>query len=229
MKPRRCSQKLDKTGSVLIGKLSMVELAGGGGYRTAAASLFGPGLNPWDRILLGRRIVQRLGKRGSRRAGALRARLGDLRVHHYSLGLLRRHRAAPDLWTGQPAWRHGAVMDNGQDRPDVPQRGRLRAGAAGHRRLGFERSRLGGKKFLLHASICAEAQRSEGRLRAIRSRPGRNPARPALQAAMQVIRDDRRTNDGSRVCPTLPYGTLADVIIGAEEASIFETLITAAK
>src|SRR5580704_14701271 len=41
-------QKLDKTGSVIIGKLAMVELAGGGGYRTAAASLFGPGLNPWD-------------------------------------------------------------------------------------------------------------------------------------------------------------------------------------
>src|SRR5580698_7119646 len=41
-------QKLDKTGSVLNGKLAMVELAGGGGYRTAAASLFGPGLNPWD-------------------------------------------------------------------------------------------------------------------------------------------------------------------------------------
>src|SRR6202161_2417508 len=41
-------QKLDKTGSVLIGKLAMVELAGGGGYHTAAASLFGPGLNPWD-------------------------------------------------------------------------------------------------------------------------------------------------------------------------------------
>src|SRR5579863_558820 len=41
-------RKLDTTGSVLIGKLAMVELAGGGGYRTAAASLFGPGLNPWD-------------------------------------------------------------------------------------------------------------------------------------------------------------------------------------
>src|SRR5437773_7461602 len=27
----------------------MVELAGGGGYRFAAASMFGPGLNPWDR------------------------------------------------------------------------------------------------------------------------------------------------------------------------------------
>ena len=42
-------EKLEKTGAVLIGKLAMVELAGGGGYRSAAASLFGPGLNPWDR------------------------------------------------------------------------------------------------------------------------------------------------------------------------------------
>src|SRR5713226_9594987 len=42
-------RKLEKTGAVLIGKLAMVELAGGGGYRSAAASMFGPGLNPWDR------------------------------------------------------------------------------------------------------------------------------------------------------------------------------------
>src|SRR5205823_12136362 len=42
-------KKLDKAGAVLIGKLSMVELAGGGGYRYANASLTGPGLNPWDR------------------------------------------------------------------------------------------------------------------------------------------------------------------------------------
>ncbi|MBI3682909.1 MAG: amidase [Acidobacteria bacterium] len=42
-------KKLAKTGAVLIGKLAMVELAGGGGYRFAAASLQGPGLNPWDR------------------------------------------------------------------------------------------------------------------------------------------------------------------------------------
>ena len=41
--------KLGGVGAVLAGKLSMVELAGGGGYRYASASLFGPGLNPWDR------------------------------------------------------------------------------------------------------------------------------------------------------------------------------------
>ena len=42
-------EKLSATGAVLTGKLSMVELAGGGGYRFASASLTGPGLNPWDR------------------------------------------------------------------------------------------------------------------------------------------------------------------------------------
>src|SRR5450759_1695395 len=42
-------EKLSAVGAVLAGKLSMVELAGGGGYRFASASLTGPGLNPWDR------------------------------------------------------------------------------------------------------------------------------------------------------------------------------------
>src|ERR1700678_1626494 len=41
--------KLAAAGAVLTGKLSMVELAGGGGYRLPSASLFGAGLNPWDR------------------------------------------------------------------------------------------------------------------------------------------------------------------------------------
>lgn len=41
-------QKLGSARAVLIGKLAMVELAGGGGYQSANASLTGPGLNPWD-------------------------------------------------------------------------------------------------------------------------------------------------------------------------------------
>ena len=42
-------RRLDKAGALLAGKLAMVSLAGGGGYRYAAASLQGAGLNPWDR------------------------------------------------------------------------------------------------------------------------------------------------------------------------------------
>ena len=45
----RVVEKLNSARAVLIGKLSMIELAGGGNYRTAAASLTGPCLNPWDR------------------------------------------------------------------------------------------------------------------------------------------------------------------------------------
>ncbi len=41
--------RLAKAGAILIGKLSMVQLAGGGGYRYPAASATGPVLNPWDR------------------------------------------------------------------------------------------------------------------------------------------------------------------------------------
>src|SRR5471032_501734 len=42
-------EKLAGVGAVLTGKLVMVELAGGGGYRLPSASLTGAGLNPWDR------------------------------------------------------------------------------------------------------------------------------------------------------------------------------------
>jgi len=41
-------RRLDDAGAVLVGKLAMVELAGGGGYHFASASLHGPGLNPWN-------------------------------------------------------------------------------------------------------------------------------------------------------------------------------------
>lgn len=40
--------KLKRAGAVLAAKLAMIELAGGGGYRYASASLQGPGRNPWD-------------------------------------------------------------------------------------------------------------------------------------------------------------------------------------
>lgn len=40
--------RLQAAGAILIGKLAMVELAGGGGYSGANASLHGPGRCPWN-------------------------------------------------------------------------------------------------------------------------------------------------------------------------------------
>ena len=41
-------ERLNNAGAVLIGKAAMIELAGGLGYSTAAASLSGPCKNPWN-------------------------------------------------------------------------------------------------------------------------------------------------------------------------------------
>jgi aspartyl-tRNA(Asn)/glutamyl-tRNA(Gln) amidotransferase subunit A len=86
-------EKLDKVGAILIGKLSMVELAGGGDYITAAASLTGPGLNPWDSYF--------------------RNWIGNLGVDSDAGCVLRRNRPASHLWIGEPARRDGAFLDTG--------------------------------------------------------------------------------------------------------------------
>ena len=41
-------ERLNRAGSVLIGKAAMIELAGGLGYSSGDASLTGPARNPWD-------------------------------------------------------------------------------------------------------------------------------------------------------------------------------------
>jgi aspartyl-tRNA(Asn)/glutamyl-tRNA(Gln) amidotransferase subunit A len=41
-------RRLDDAGAVLVGKLAMVELAGGMGYRQPNASFTGPGVSPWS-------------------------------------------------------------------------------------------------------------------------------------------------------------------------------------
>jgi aspartyl-tRNA(Asn)/glutamyl-tRNA(Gln) amidotransferase subunit A len=48
-RPATVLKKLDGRGAVLVGKLAMIQLAGGGGYRYPKASLTGPCLNPWDK------------------------------------------------------------------------------------------------------------------------------------------------------------------------------------
>ena len=104
-------QKLDDTGSLLMGKLSMVELAGGPGYRLAGASLTGPGLNPWDITRWSGGSSSGTGQRGRRGTGHLRARFGDFRLDHYAGGILRCNRPTTHLWPCQPARRHGTFLD----------------------------------------------------------------------------------------------------------------------
>jgi aspartyl-tRNA(Asn)/glutamyl-tRNA(Gln) amidotransferase subunit A len=139
--------KLGRTGAILTGKLAMVQLAGGGGYRFAAASLFGAGLNPWDRTRWSGGSSSGVGKRSRCRARAVCAGLGDVGFHPHASRVLRRHGTPSDIRPGQPSRRHAAVLDHGQDWPHVPQCRRLRHRAARHCGQGRERSRHSGQSF----------------------------------------------------------------------------------
>lgn len=221
-------QKLDKTGSVLVGKLSMVELAGGGGYRTAAASLFGPGLNPWDPTCWSGGSSS--GSGSAVAAGLVPFALGSetsgsiLTPSAYcgitglrpTYGLVSRHGAMALSWSMDKigpmchsAEDCGLVLQGiaGSDDQDPGSAGKSFyytprfARKLGDLKVGFSSSDIG----------WADAA-----------------ARPAFQAALQVMRDTG-VQFVEVSLPDLPYGPLADAIIGAEEASIFEPLIRSGK
>ena len=113
MKTRRVVEKLDKAGAILIGKLAMVEL--GGRRRLPLRRGFADRAGPESvgSHAMERRIVERLGRRDGGGPGDVRARIGNVRLDPHAQRLLRRHRTAADLRTGQPARRDGAFLDAG--------------------------------------------------------------------------------------------------------------------
>ena len=211
---------------MLTGKLSMVELAGGGGYRFASASLFGAGLNPWDRSRLVRRLLERTWKRGCGRARHLRDRLRDFRVDIDTERILRCYWITTDVRTGQPLWRDGVVLDDGQ----------ARTRCAGPPRIAesfFRPSPAKMKKTLEPPVRASTSRRSSLEIRRpfelathrLISRPGPN---------LQLSRHSGRRLDVFRSLgvtfvetelPDLPYGAVTGIVIDVEGASVFEELI----
>ena len=218
-------QKLDKIGSVLIGKLSMVELAGGGGYRTAAASLFGPGLNPWDRSCWSGGSSS--GSASAVAAGLVPFALGSetsgsiITPSAYcgvtglrpTYGLVSRHGAMALSWTMDKI---GPMCHSAEDCGIVLE---AIAGADSKDPASAEKS------FYYTPQYARQFSDLKVGFSSADTGWADDAARPAFQAAMQVMRDtSAKFVDVS--LPDLPYGPLADVIIGAEEASVFENLIS---
>lgn len=217
-------QKLDKTGSVLIGKLAMVELAGGGGYHTAAASLFGPGLNPWDTSCWsggsssgsGSAVVAGLVPfaLGSETSGSILTPAAYCGVTGLrpTYGLVSRHGAMALSWTMDKI---GPMCHSAEDCGLVLQ---AIAGSDSKDPGSAEKSfyytpeyarKLSDLKVGFASSDIGWADAA---------------ARPAFASAMQVMRETG-VQLVEVALPDFPYGALADVIIGAEEASVFEQLI----
>jgi aspartyl-tRNA(Asn)/glutamyl-tRNA(Gln) amidotransferase subunit A len=221
-------RKLDKTGAVLVGKLAMVELAGGGGYRTAAASLFGPCLNPWDPTCWS-------GGSSSGSASAVAAGLVPFALGSETSGSIITPSAYCGITGLRPTYglvsRHGAMaLSWTMDKIGPMCRSVEDCGIVLEAIAGSDSKDPGSADKSFYYTPQYARQMSDLRVGFSPSDMGwaGETARPAFQAAMQVMRETGVQMVAVDL-PDLPYGTLADVIIGAEEASVFETLISSGK
>src|SRR5579862_675230 len=221
--------KLEKAGALLIGKLAMVELAGGGGYRFPAASLFGPGLNPWD-------IKRWSGGSSSGSGSAVAAGLVPFALGSETngsilspsaycgvtglrptYGLVSRHGAMPLAWTLDKI---GPLCRSAEDCALV-----LQAISGGD----SKDPASAGKSFYYTPQFYKSVKEL---------RIGYAPsdftdwalpsARPAFEKALAVIRETGAKMVETQL-PDFPYSTLTATIINCEAASIFEPLIASGK
>jgi len=222
-------QKLDAVGAVLTGKLAMVELAGGGGYRYASASLTGPGLNPWDRTRWaggsssGSAAAVAAGlvpfSLGSETSGSIvtPASYCGVTALRPTYGLVSRHGAMALAWTldklgpfAHTAEDCGLVLEAiaGKDSKDP--------GSAGKSFYYTPQYARPNKELRVGFARVDFAERAEA------------PARAAFAAALTVLKDTGVQLVETSL-PQFPYGPVLSAVLAAEEASIFESFITSGK
>jgi len=222
-------QRLKKAQAILIGKLSLVELAGGGGYRYAAASLFGPGLNPWDRSRWSGGSSSGAGSAVA--AGLLPFAIGSetsgsiLTPSSYcgvtglrpTYGLVSRYGAMALSWTMDKL---GPMCRSAEDCGLV-----LQAIAGRDSRD----SSSAGKGYYHSPQFFRKVTDLRGGYAPVDFAERAEPAsRVAFQQALGVIRDMGLKLNETRL-PDFPYGALAGTIIRSEGASSFESLITSGR
>jgi len=218
-------EKLDDTGSLLIGKLSMVELAGGGGYRTAAASLTGPGLNPWD-------LTRWSGGSSSGPGSAVAAGLVPFALGSETSGSIITPAAYCGVTGLRPTYglvsRHGAMtlswtLDKiGPLCRTAEDCGLVLAAIAGG---DSDDPGSAGKSFYYSPQFVRPLNELKIGFAPV-DREWVDPAlQPALDTAMAALKDIGIQMVEMQL-PDYPWGALISTIIGGESASIFEELIT---
>jgi aspartyl-tRNA(Asn)/glutamyl-tRNA(Gln) amidotransferase subunit A len=217
--------RLNREKAILIGKLSMVELAGGGGYSSAAASLQGPGLNPWNKqywsggsssgsgaAVAAGLIPYALGSEtsGSIMTPACFCGVSGLRPTY---GLVSRHGAMPLSWT--------------LDKIGVLARCADDCGLVLRTIAGADDSDPGSAHKSFYYTPQFYQQLSELKLGYAEidfTEWPDEPLRPAFINALSVVK-----SIGSQLVetklPDFPYGPVIGAIIDSEAASVFEQFI----
>ena len=218
--------KLEGVGAVITGKLAMVELAGGGGYRYASASLTGPGLNPWDRTRWsggsssGSAAAVAAGlvtfAIGSETSGSIvtPASFCGVTALRPTYGLVSRHGAMALSWTldklgpfARSAEDCGLVLQviAGKDSADP--------GSAGRSFYYTPQYARPLKELTIGYSPADFSDRAEP------------SARAPFDAALGVLKAASAQLVEIQ-WPQFPYGPVLSTVLAGEEASIFEPLIT---
>jgi aspartyl-tRNA(Asn)/glutamyl-tRNA(Gln) amidotransferase subunit A len=221
--------KLSGDGAVITGKLSMVELAGGGGYRYASASLFGPGLNPWDR-------TRWSGGSSSGSAAAVAAGLATFTIGSETSGSI----VTPASFCGVTALRptYGLVSRRGAmalswtlDKLGPFARSAEDCGIILQAISGGDKKDPGsaGKSFYYTPQYARSLKDLKVGYAPVDFAERAEPsARPAFAAALEAIRASGAQLVETKL-PEFPYGAVLSTVLAGEMGSIFEPLITSGK
>ena len=222
-------KRLEGAGAPLLGKLAMVELAGGPGYRYAAASVSGPGLNPWDPARWsggsssGSAIAVAAGLApfaiGSETSGSILtpAAFCGVTALRPTYGLVSRYGAMPLSWTLDKL---GPFCHSAEDCGFV-----LQTIAGGDRRDPGS----AGKSFYYTPQYAREfTELRIGFAPADFSEWPDEAARPAFQLALEAVRGLGAALVETKL-PDFPYGAMIGTIISVDAASVYEPLIASGK
>jgi aspartyl-tRNA(Asn)/glutamyl-tRNA(Gln) amidotransferase subunit A len=218
-------ERLNKVGAILIGKLSMIELAGGGDYRTAAASLTGPGLNPWD-------PTRWSGGSSSGSAASVAAGLTAFAIGSETSGSI----LTPAAYCGVTGLRptYGLVSRRGAmalswtlDKLGPLCRSAEDCALVLHQIAGNDIQDPGsaGRSFNYTPQYARKPEQVTIGYLPVDFEDGAEPsAQAALRAAFEVVKSLGVTLKEIKI-PDFPYGAMVGTIIAGEAGSIFEDLI----
>ena len=218
-------RKLKGAHGILLAKLSMVELAGGGGYTSAAASLQGPGRNPWNKQYWS-------GGSSSGSAAAVGAGLVPFALGSETSGSIM----TPACYCGvsglRPTYglvsRHGAMaLSWTLDKIGVLARSAEDCGLVLHEIAGADDEDPGSAQKSFYYSPQYYNNLNEVKIGYAETDFAEWPAeslRPAFAQALTVVKSLGPQMVESKL-PDFPYGPIISCIIDSEAASMFETLI----
>jgi aspartyl-tRNA(Asn)/glutamyl-tRNA(Gln) amidotransferase subunit A len=217
--------RLAEAKAILIGKLAMIELAGGGGYSSASASLQGPCLNPWNKLYWA-------GGSSSGPAAAVAAGLTPYALGSETSGSIMTPAAFCGITGLRPTYglvsRHGAMaLSWTLDKIGVLARTAEDCGLVLHAVAGGDSADPGSarKSFYYtpqYYQAFADLKLAYNEIDF--SEWPDEPLRPAFASALAAVKSIGSQMVETRL-PDFPYGPLIGVIIDSEAASVFESFI----